>query len=76
MNLARKTYKIEEKNKVFKIINEIANVPCKQIQVPADSRTRRKHGYKFDTKTKNTMNKNIHLPMNHILVELFAESIS
>ncbi len=37
-----------------KIINEIANVPNKQILLPGNTRTRSKHGHKFHIMTKNT----------------------
>ncbi len=43
MNLAGKTYNIEEKTLILimlcKIINEITNVPDKELLIPADTRT-------------------------------------
>ncbi len=50
MTSAGKTSKIEEKTKLtmlYKIINEIANVPNKEIIIPAETRIRSKHGHKF-----------------------------
>ncbi len=37
----------------YKIINEIANVPNKEILIPAHTKTRSKHGHKFHIVTKN-----------------------
>ncbi len=39
---------------LYKIINEIANVPNKEILIPADTRTRSKHGYKCLIMNNNT----------------------
>ncbi len=39
---------------LYKIINEMANVPNQEILISADTRTRSKHGHKFCTITKNT----------------------
>ncbi len=36
------------------MINEIANVPNKEILIPADTRTRSKDGHKFRIMTNNT----------------------
>ncbi len=50
MKLAGKNYKIDEKTTLtmlYKIINEMANVPNKEILIPADTRTRSKHGHHF-----------------------------
>ncbi len=45
MNLAGKTYKIEEKTyMLYKIINEIANATNKEIPTSADIRITFKHG--------------------------------
>ncbi len=46
MNMAGKTYKMEEKTRLtmlYKItlVNKIRNVPNKEILIPADTRTRR-----------------------------------
>ncbi len=37
----------------YKIINEIAHVPNKEILISADTGTRSKHGHKFHIMTKN-----------------------
>ncbi len=37
-----------------KIINEIANVPSKEILIPIDTRTRSKHGHTFHIMSNNT----------------------
>ncbi len=39
---------------LYKIIIEIANVPNNEILIPADTRTRSKHGYTFRIMTNNT----------------------
>ncbi len=39
---------------LYSIINEIANVPNNEILIPADARTKSKHGHKFCIMTKNT----------------------
>ncbi len=39
---------------LYKIINEITNVLNKEILIPADTRTRSKHGHNFYVMTKNT----------------------
>ncbi len=65
MNIARKIYNKDGKNlqdrwKILRltipytIINEIANVPNKEILIPADTRTRSKHGHTFCIMTKDT----------------------
>ncbi len=57
MNLAGKHYKIEEKIRLtmpYKIFNEQANVPNKEIVLPADIRTRSKHGHTFYIMTNKT----------------------
>ncbi len=45
---------------LYKIINEIANVPNQVIVIPADTRTRSKHGHTFGIVNKTQMNTNIH----------------
>ncbi len=39
---------------LYKIINDIANVPNKEILLSTDTRTRTKHGHKFCIMTNNT----------------------
>ncbi len=39
---------------LHQIINEIANLPNKGILIPADTRTRSKHGHKLTIMTNNT----------------------
>ncbi len=55
--LGRKNLQDRRKDIIFtmlyKIINEIANVPNKEI-LPADAKTRSKHGHKFQIITNNT----------------------
>ncbi len=52
---------LQATNMLYKI-NEIANVPNKEILIPADSRTRSKHGHKVHIMTNKQMNTNIHFP--------------
>ncbi len=63
---------------LYKIINEIVNVPNKEILIPADTRTRGKHGHKFCILNDNTYHKiQIFIfPKNQIPVELCAKRIS
>ncbi len=45
---------------LYKIINEIAKVPNKEILISVDTRIRSKHGHKSPIMTKNRTNTNIH----------------
>ncbi len=75
MKLAGKNYKIDEKTTLtiqYKIINEMANVPNKEILIPADTRTRSKHGHTF---LQNDLKQIFILHTNHIPVELSTKSI-
>ncbi len=48
---------------LYKIINDTANIPHKEILLPADTKTRSRDGYNFCIMTKNA---------NHMAVELSA----
>ncbi len=61
---------------LYKIVDKVANVPNQVILIPADSRTKSKHGHKFCIMTNTTNTHTNILPMNHIPVELYAKSIS
>ncbi len=52
---------------LYKIKNEIAKVPNKEIVIPADTRNRNNYGQKCQILTKNT---------KHIQVEMSFTSIS
>ncbi len=50
MNLAGKNIRL---TMLYKIINEIANVPNTEILIPADTRTRSTHGHTFRIMTNS-----------------------
>ncbi len=56
----RKDILVQDVTMLYKIINEIANVPNEEILIPADTRTRSKHGRDVYIMTNSTKNTNIH----------------
>jgi hypothetical protein len=45
---------------LYKIVNEIANVPTEDLLIPSENRTRSEHGHKFCILAKRQTNTNIH----------------
>ena len=60
---------------LYKIINEIVHIPKEDILIPADDRTRHKHGHKFCILTQETNEyKYSFFPIHCTTVELSAKS--